>query len=94
MKKTTLFIALALSATGVLADPENGRELHEESCVECHMMRDHSALYTDKERKVDSLHALGGQISGCVQALNISWFPEEERDVVEYLNATYYKFKP
>jgi len=94
MMKTALFMTIALTASAAQADLENGKELHDESCIECHMMRDHSSLYTAKDRKVDSLHALGGQISGCVQALNISWFPEDERDVVEYLNATYYKFKP
>lgn len=78
--------------TAVLADAESGRELHDESCIECHMMQDHSALYTSKERKVDSLHRLGGQVSACTQNLNISWFPEEERDVVEYLNDQYYNF--
>jgi len=75
-----------------LADAENGKELHDESCLDCHMMEEHSALYISKERKVDSLHRLGGQVSACTQILNISWFPEEERDVVEYLDNQYYKF--
>ncbi len=75
-----------------MADVDSGRELHEEQCVDCHMMPDHSALYTRKDRTVDSLHALGGQVSACIQALNISWFPDDERDVVDYLNTSYYKF--
>ncbi|MDJ0806075.1 MAG: cytochrome c [Gammaproteobacteria bacterium] len=78
--------------TGAYADLETGRELHEENCIECHMMDDHTALYTRADRKVDSLHRLGGQVSACTQILNITWFPEEERDVVEYLNTEYYHF--
>jgi hypothetical protein len=89
-----LLICTGLLALPAWGDVENGKTLHEESCTQCHMMADHSALYTREERKVDSLHRLGGQVSACTQALNISWFPEEEKDVVEYLNATYYHFSP
>ena len=88
---TTLIISYALT-TAVYADAENGKELHDESCIDCHMMSDHTALYTNEQRKVDSLHRLGGQVSACTQILDISWFPEEEKDVVEYLNTEYYHF--
>ena len=79
-------------STAIIADAENGQELHDESCIDCHMMPKHTALYTQEDRKVDSLHRLGGQVSACTQILNITWFPEDERDVVEYLNNHYYKF--
>ncbi len=87
---TTFFIIMC--STVALADAESGKELHDESCIDCHMMEDHSAKYTSKDKKIDSLHGLGGQVSACTQILNISWFPEEEKDVVEYLNNEYYKF--
>jgi hypothetical protein len=82
---------LSLSAR---ADVENGKTLHQEHCTGCHMMADHSALYTREDRKVDSLQRLGGQVSACTQALDIAWFPEDEKDVVDYLNTTYYHFEP
>lgn len=88
---TALIIGL-VGSTAAWADVENGKELHDESCVACHLQPDHEALYTREARKVDSLHRLGGQVSACTQVLNISWFPDEERDVVEYLNKQYYKF--
>lgn len=75
-----------------IADIENGKELHDESCIDCHMMSEHTSLYTKQDRKVDSLHSLGGQVSACTQILNITWFPEDERDVVEFLNDRYYMF--
>jgi hypothetical protein len=78
--------------SAVAADAENGEVLHEDHCVSCHLMDDHSALYTRQDRVVDSLHRLGGQVSACTQVLNVSWFPEEERDVVEFLNTLYYQF--
>ena len=88
---TTVLIFLTFTAA-VIADVENGKELHDESCIDCHMMPEHTALYTQEDRNVDSLHRLGGQVSACMQILNITWFPEDERDVVEYLNNNYYKF--
>lgn len=87
---TALFIFTF--STAVIADTENGQELHDESCIDCHMMPEHTALYTQEDSKVDTLHRLGGQVSACTQILNITWFPEDERDVVEYLNNNYYKF--
>jgi len=35
---------------------------------------------------------LNGQVSACVQVLDLGWFPEEEQDVAEYLDQTYYRF--
>ncbi len=95
MRKLSLLSSAVLSITlptSATADWEHGRELHADQCTDCHMMRDHSALYVREDRTVGSLHALGGQVSACIQALDINWFPEEERDVVEYLDTTYYKF--
>ena len=88
-----LFYA-GLLPLSVQADVENGKTLHQEQCTSCHLMEDHSALYTRKDRKVDSLHRLGGQVSACTQALDIAWFPDDEKNVVEFLNATYYHFAP
>lgn len=97
MSKTIRYgwlICAGLLTLSARADMQHGKTLHEENCTNCHIMADHTALYTRKDRKVDSLHRLGGQISACTQALDIAWFPEDEKDVVEYLNATYYHFKP
>ena len=90
-----LTIALLWSSCTALvsADVDKGKELHDESCLDCHMIGDHTELYTRKNRQVDSLPRLGGQVSRCTQILNITWFPEEEKDVVDYLNSQYYHFK-
>lgn len=90
----SLLIYASMLAASAMADVANGEALHEENCISCHMLPDHNALYTRSERKVDSLHRLGGQVSACTQTLNIAWFPDDERDVVEYLNMNYYKFAP
>ncbi len=95
MLKLKLLLSAMLSITllpSAMADWEHGRELHADQCIDCHMMRDHSALYIRKDRTMDSLHALGGQVSACIQALDVNWFPEEEQNVVKFLDTTYYKF--
>lgn len=73
-------------------DVENGAFLHAEHCVDCHMMDNHEALYTRENRVVNERIRLNGQVSACAQVLNMGWFPEEEKDVAEYLNQTYYHF--
>ena len=88
-----VWIAAALiSSTASAGDIEAGAELHAEHCVECHRVDNHTALYTRENRTVQSFHRLGGQVSACVQVLDLGFFPEEEDDVKAYLNATFYKF--
>jgi hypothetical protein len=96
MRGLLLVAALTLSTQTVAddytPDAENGAFLHGEHCVACHMMDDHEALYTRENRIVNERIRLNGQVSACVQALDLGWFPEEEKDVSEYLNQTYYAF--
>ena len=94
----TLITVAALVASSVTwaedytPDVENGAFLHAEHCVDCHMMDNHEALYTRENRVVNERIRLNGQVSACVQVLNLGWFPEEEKDTAEYLNQTYYHF--
>jgi hypothetical protein len=91
-----LIMAVALStytwAEEYKPDMENGAFLHGDHCVDCHMVDNHEALYTRENRIVNERIRLNGQVSACVQVLNLGWFPEEEKDVSEFLNAQYYKF--
>ena len=93
--KKSLFLASTLLVTSLqpaLADTSEGKTLHDAKCLDCHMVGDHTKLYTRKNRKVDSLKRLGGMVSACTQNLNIDWFPEDEKKVVDYINATWYHF--
>ena len=95
--RTLLMIAALSASLPMVADDytpdvENGAFLHAEHCVECHMMDNHEALYTRENRIVNERIRLNGQVSACVQVLDLGWFPEEEKDTAEYLNQTYYKF--
>ena len=97
MKTNLVTIAVLLSSslfsTASFADVDNGKTLHNESCISCHMGGgDHTALYKSKDRKVKTIGRLQGMVSLCTQNLNIEWFPDEEKDVIEYLNKQYYHF--
>ncbi|MBF0270543.1 MAG: hypothetical protein HQL98_00515 [Magnetococcales bacterium] len=89
---------LLLGAQSVwAADPVKGKALHDASCTSgCHAAKgkgDPNALYQRPGRK-DSLEKLKAQVAFCnQQALQSKWFPEDEADVVAYLNATFYHFK-
>lgn len=79
------------------ADPVKGKALHDAGCAtDCHAAKgngDPNALYQRAGRK-DSLEKLKAQVAFCnQQVLNSKWFPEEEADVVAYLNSTFYHFK-
>jgi len=95
MKKLLSSLAILFIATNTAyADIENGKSLHQEKCITCHGVGgDHTALYVRDNRRVKDFDGLKGQVSMCLQSLNIDWFPEEEEDVVNYLNEQYYHFK-
>lgn len=97
MKYPILAMVMVCVSTGVVAedytpDLSNGDFLHAEHCSACHRVENHEALYTRENRVVQDRIRLNGQVSACVQVFSLGWFPEEEKDVSAYLNATYYHF--
>ena len=91
-----LLIAAILSsqafAENYKPDADNGAFLHGDHCVDCHMVDNHEALYTRENRVINERIRLNGQVSACVQVLDLGWFPDEEKDVAEFLNVEYYRF--
>lgn len=92
-------LACALAFGPAVAAPEaaKGRRLMaEHQCDACHakkMNGDAAAIFLRKDRKVTSVAKLKAQVAACNSGLNMGLFPDEEDDVVAYLNETYYKFK-
>ena len=56
------------------------------------MVDSHEVLFIRENRVVNERIQLNGQVSACVQILNLGWFPDEENDVSKFLNEGYYKF--
>jgi mono/diheme cytochrome c family protein len=86
----TLALTLAVLSGNAAAatDPEHGKALLEERCTKCH----DSSVYTRKDRFITSKEALAKQVNRCSINTGAQWFDEDIADVVDYLNATYYKF--
>jgi hypothetical protein len=78
------------------ADVEAGRKLVEEKrCETCHhnkTLGDARAVYLRRDRRVTSMEKLKAQVAVCNSELNLGMFPEDEEHVVDYLDATYYRF--
>ncbi|MBT3347328.1 MAG: cytochrome c [Thiotrichales bacterium] len=85
-----LFTSL-LPITLQAADLDNGKELHDAECLRCHG----TEPYTKDGRAVESYSALSRRISMCISmtGAGAEWFPEDQEDVLEHLNAAYYHFK-
>ena len=86
--KTLLLMTLLLSSSAIFAN-EEGKELHEESCMRCHG----SEMYTRDNSRIQNHFDLRSQVSACANNLGTGWFPDEEKSVVDYLNGQYYMFK-
>jgi len=91
-----LFVLLACIAPGAFADVAAGQRLVEEKhCETCHnnkTLGDAKAIYLRRDRHVTSLAKLKSQVAVCNSELNLGLFPDEEESVVDYLDATYYRF--
>jgi hypothetical protein len=72
------------------ADTPDAHALYEQNCLKCHGPE----VYTRADRKIDSLPALAAQVRRCETNLELRWFDEDIDGVTDYLNRTFYKFKP
>lgn len=63
-------------------------ELLEESCVKCH----NNSVYQKPKRKITSLKSLKSRVTACNTNLGAGWFPDEEKQVADYLNEKHYHF--
>ena len=95
-------MTVALGLVGTIAhaentpDPKRGQALVEKNCVSCHVSMyggDGSEIYLRPNRIIKNLRQLEARVAGCNANTGAGWFPEEEADVVAYLNQKYYKFK-
>ncbi len=88
---------LALATSAVAAgDPKVGKVLHDKQCVTCHARQfggDGSSIYTRSPRLINDKRALAQRVAMCAALTGAKWFPEDEENVVAYLNEQFYKFK-
>jgi hypothetical protein len=91
MKKTILLgFSLLLTATSAVwaADAKNGETLYDKNCMRCH----DKTIHTRPDSIIHSLEALKSRVSFCDMAAQAHFTPEQQADVTEYLNQSFYKF--
>jgi hypothetical protein len=93
-------ILSALICAPAFAAPDlaNGKVIDQQKCYGCHAKKsgfsNGDMIYTRSDGKVKSLANLKKMVSLCNSELRLDLFPEDEADVVAYLNQQFYKFKP
>jgi len=87
---------LSLASPALLADDvAQGKSLHDENCVRCHinlMGGDGTKIYTRPDRRIEDLPGLKTQVKRCRDSLGFPWPDNQVDDVVSYLNSSFYKF--
>ena len=100
MKRNLFSLVLCVSglfsASATTIAHATGASLHQEKCATCHQnlvpTGDGSVLYLRSDRKVQSLRKLASQVGFCNTELRLDLFPEDEAELVKYLNQQFYKF--
>ncbi len=90
-------LVIGTSSSALAGNIETGRELHQENCISCHQAKmggDGSGIYIREDRRMESFSALNKQVRRCKTSLGVPWPEHQIKDVIFYLNETFYKFKP
>ena len=92
------FCGLLLSHAHAAPDLANGKNIDQQKCYACHAKKtgfgNGDMIYTRSDSKVKSIANLKRMVGLCNTELRLDLFPEDEADVVAYLNQQFYKFKP
>ena len=96
---STMFLSALISAPAFAApDLANGKTIDQQKCYACHAKKtgfgNGDMIYTRSDSKVKSVANLKRMVAMCNTELRLDLFPEDEADVVAYLNKQFYKFKP
>ena len=70
-------------------DLDRGKQLHDEHCVQCHS----SDIYTRENSIIFNYSDLDQRIRQCELGNELAWFDEEIKDVLMYLNRSFYGFE-
>lgn len=88
----TLASLFTVTSVAWAESPHPGKVMHDDAnCMKCHADMGY-AKPSLKKMGVDSWQDLKDAVSYCESNLNVGWFPEEQEQVADYLNQTYYHF--
>lgn len=92
---TLLIVTFGINSHATETSHPAGKQLVQKHCISCHASSyggDGSEIYKREYRKVRSLKGLEAQVRNCNTMLNLKWFDDEEQQVIQYLNQSYYHF--
>ena len=92
MKIQLLLASTLLTTSGAFAE-DSAQDRHDASCVSCHIIEHDDDFYTRENTRMKTHLDLRRQVSTCMVAFSIDWFPEEEAGEVKLLNDKYYKLQ-
>jgi cytochrome c2 len=94
---TFTVICTMIASPAFSADINNGKTLHQAKCYQCHAEKsglgNGDIIYTRADRKVQDPARLKFMVGMCNTEMRLDLFPEDEADLVAYLNQQFYKFK-
>jgi cytochrome c2 len=92
-----LIASTTIASPAFATDVNNGKILHQAKCYQCHAEKsglgNGDIIYTRADRKVQDTARLKFMVSMCNTEIRLDLFPEDEADLVAYLNQQFYKFK-
>ena len=90
-----ILLCTAISFSNLFAlsdDAQEGKSLYiEAKCNKCHYLGMGFDPKVDDE--LDNKFELNKWVKSCANYFNIAWFPEEEEQVIKYLDEVYYKLE-
>ena len=91
-----MMLGLSLSANAT-PDIANGKKIDQQQCYACHAKKsgfgNGDMIYTRSDSRVKTLQNLKTMVARCNTELRLDLFPEDEADIVAFLNQQFYKFK-
>ena len=70
-----------------------GQEIFTENCTSSCHLHDTDELFKIKNRNLSSKRDLKAMVSNCISVTKVAIFPDDEAEIVEYLNDKFYHFK-
>ena len=94
---TLVLLVVSLPVLALLAgEAEDGGPLQAQFCLARHVSMlggGGRAIYLRRERRVNSIEGLMGQVAFCNEQINVDLNEYEIDDIVAYLNESYYQFE-
>lgn len=90
---TTVLAILTVLFSASASANSDGKALHDEKCMGCHMVKHDASFYGREGSKATDKASLRTWVSNCQLNFGLQWWDEDIDAVTEFLNTTYYKFK-